>query len=133
LKETYPHVDKDTLALLQEFLEQVKQKTIGYAPARYIPEALVSLHKFPELPARNCCIKFEADYETYQVVFSDTKIELSCYVHIHSNETFQKYSFRYEADGEQERLGDQDEFRTKLLHHLKKVFVTDITITEVEG
>lgn len=129
-RENYINLNKDTIVLLQEFFQNLKMKATGYSPARNLYTVLEDIDGLPKKPKQNTFVSFEQENDTYYVAFSDYKMEFSKYVD--DFESYEANRFSYEFSGYVEIIGDFDQFREELLYALKKVKVTEISISDEE-
>lgn len=127
----FSHVNTDTVNLLQDFFDSLRSKTIGYANARHLPQAIFDLQNHPEPPSKNIVVSFKCDDTWFYIVYANYKIELSDSFD-DGNETYTRFCFRYEPSGYTDLQGDLNEFRSLLFSSLSKVAVTDVKFSEEE-
>jgi hypothetical protein len=140
-REVYTNLNNDSIRLIKDFFQQLKIKTTGYEPARFLNGVLEEINNLPKRPYRNVFVSFEHDYSTYDIAFSDYKIEFSNYVEEFETdengnksnfESFQANCYFFEFSGHTDVNGTFDQFREELLYALKKVIVTNISISDEE-
>ncbi|WP_282118178.1 hypothetical protein [Maribacter aquivivus] len=140
-RENYINLNKDIIFLIKEFFQNLKAKTKGYSPARNLSTVLEEINALPKKPKQNAFVSFEYDHSTFQIAFSDYKIEFSKYIQNFDTdengnksnfESYEAYLFSYEFSGYSDVKGDYDQFREELLFALKHVKVTEISISDEE-
>lgn len=133
--ETFRNIPNDVFTLLCDFFYALKRKTVGYYPARFLSETLVSLDNHPGVPKNDTCVNFSVGEVNFSVIYTSYKIELSDYVSEigdWGSDSYQRFNFRYEIDDYSEHEGNIDEFRSLLFDSLEEVKVTDISIGDEE-
>ncbi len=140
-RENYINLNKGTILLLKDFFQDLKIKALGYSPARNLNAVLEEINELPKKPKKNAFVSFEYEHSTYQIAFSDYKMEFSKDVQNFDTdengnksnfESYEAYRFTYEFGGCIDVNGDFDQFREELLLALKNVEVAGITISDEE-
>jgi hypothetical protein len=124
-------LNKETIQLIQEFLDELRKKTIGYEEARNLTKTIKAANALPEVPKQNLVISFQCNDTQFYVVITDYKIELSDLFR-DFDESYSRFNFRYELSGDHIEEGNLDEFRSLLFDCLRDVSVTDISFSEEE-
>lgn len=140
-RENYINLYNDTMLFLQDFFQKLKTKTTGYEHGRNLNEVLKEISDLPKQPNQNVFVSFEHEYSTFDIAFSDYKIELSKYVqdfeideegNKSNSESIQSHCYSFEFVGSTDVNGDFNQFREELLYALKNVKATDISISDEE-
>lgn len=121
----------DTINLLQDFFDRLRSRTIGFANARHLPQAILDLQNHPEPPSKNMVVSFKCDDTWFYIIYTNYKIELSDSFD-DGHETYTRFCFRYELSGYTDLRGDLNEFRSILFNCLSKVAVTEIGFSDEE-
>lgn len=139
--EEYPGLDNESIQFLKEFFNQLKIKTVGYEPARYLDDTILDVEKLPKRLKNAICISFEYNDSNFSIVLNDFKTELNCYTSTYdidrdgnkrNFESYQSHNYYFGFDGITEVEGSLDEFRAEILSALENVKVTEISISDEE-
>lgn len=128
----FENVNPEVFQLLKDFFYQLRKKTVGYSPARYLDETLASLEAHPLAPEKDTAVSFKSEDTHFYVIYTGNKIELSDSISEKwdgGSESTQRFCFKFEIDGYHQIDGDIEEYRGLLLNSLENINVTGISIS----
>lgn len=137
----YNNIPNEVIRLLKDFFELVKSKDLKKSARKALSNIDADLNNLPQRPKNNVFVSFQYESKSYDIAFSDYKIELSNYVNYSydsddhstsSSESVQANCHRYEVAGYTDVIGDFDQFRSELLQDLEQVDIQGINIMDEE-
>jgi hypothetical protein len=74
------NIPNEVIRLLKEFFELVKSKDLEESARKALFTVDADLNNLPQRPKKNVFVSFQYESKSYDIAFSDYKIELSNYV-----------------------------------------------------
>ena len=127
----FAHVSKDFIVVLDEFLQALRLKTIGYEPARKLPLAIKAVYDLPEIPENNFVVTLNYKDVSLYAIITKYKIEISDSIN-DGFESYTRFNYRYEAEGYTEQEGNLYELTDLLLNTLRNCSLEDISFKDEE-
>lgn len=131
----YENVPKDVIDGLNEIIGDLLSVIDNNIKRRHLQLALVNLDYHPLPPLNNLSISFRSEDVSYNVVYTNYKIELSDYHSVnegHGYDHYQAHNFRFEIGGYREYEGDLYSYMTEFKRALKEVKEKNISVSDEE-